>query len=131
MKAGVIMKKVGAKKVPFKEVVFSPEDIEIELEAYEYEADEFAFDEPRGDVISKYYKPSEITKALKNFLDAHEKGYEVVSLRIRSKKGGEGYFTIDIRPNRVVVRIGASMEGEAKLEECLERLKKIQELARM
>lgn len=99
-------------------------DITIELNAHQFEGDEFS-DNPQGDIEYKSYRPEQITEAFKAFLQYVEKGYESIELSIYSYVSEDATFTIRIRPKEI---IPWSTTDITKSDENAEKLAKIQQI---
>ena len=108
--------------------VFAWKDIEIFLDAWEYENDSWV-DEPKCQTFYEKYSSKDIIKALKKAVELAEAGWEDICLSFRPIKGDDerlASFTFRIREDCVDAIF--SVNKEVLLGKCGEKLAEIKRI---
>lgn len=105
------------------------DDIEVDLEAYEYEEDSLAV-EPEGEAFHERYLVEDIAKALKKTVELIEAGWEDICLSFRPKKSDDdeklASFTFRIHKDGADAIF--SVNKEVLLGKCGEKLAEIRRI---
>lgn len=104
------------------------EDIEVDLEAYEYEEDSFTV-EPEGEAFHEKYSAEDIVKALEKVAELIEDGWEDICLSFRPRKSDDerlASFTFRIHEDGVQAIF--SVNKEVLLGKCGEKLAEIRRI---
>ena len=104
------------------------EDIEISLDAFEFESDSWS-EEPKGDTFYEKYSPKDVIKALKKAIELSEAGWEEVCLTFRPKKEDDKRLaSFTFRIYEIGVQAIFSVNKEVLLSKCGEKLAKIKRI---